>query len=265
MSAQRADANGHWVIDHVEPQTRFEIQGQIVRAGDPVLIRHVQTNVYLGSDSNCKVKNDFGAENEVHCDNHSTLNKSQNLWLEKEGRVTVDVPTKFQHVNNVFFLQCSPDHSYARPIEDLSKVDIKDVLKDIKMKICDKSLYGLRKLCRIYSSMDDGSHNLDVDDFRWGLIDLGIQVSKDEAQEICNNFDRDGCGKVHFDEFLKCLKGNMNATRMDCVNKAFAKLNANGFVKLDDVAQNFDVTAHPEVLNDQKTERDVFMEFMSLW
>lgn len=42
------------------------------------------------------------------------------------------------------------------------------------MKICDKSLYGLRKLQRILGAMDDGSHNLDVDDFRWGLIDLGI-------------------------------------------------------------------------------------------
>jgi len=83
MSASRADANGCWIIDHVDPQTRFEVQGEIVRGGEPVLLRHVATNVYLGSDGNCKVKNDFGTENEVHCDNHSTLNKSQNLEMEK--------------------------------------------------------------------------------------------------------------------------------------------------------------------------------------
>lgn len=59
------------------------------------MIRHVQTCVYLGTDKNQKYKNDFGTENEVHCYNHSTLNKSQNLALEKDGKLTVDVPTKF--------------------------------------------------------------------------------------------------------------------------------------------------------------------------
>ena len=83
MSASRPDANGCWIIDHVDPSNRFEVQGEIVRAGDPILLRHSSTNVYLGSDSNSKVKNDFGTENEVHCDNHSTLNKSQNLEMEK--------------------------------------------------------------------------------------------------------------------------------------------------------------------------------------
>ena len=65
-----------WVLDHVDPNIRFEMQGEIVKAGDPVLIRHVQTCVYLGTDKNQKYKNDFGTENEVHCYSHSTLNKS---------------------------------------------------------------------------------------------------------------------------------------------------------------------------------------------
>lgn len=70
MSAARADANGVWVIDSVEPNTRFECQGEIVKAGEPVLIRHVPTCVYLASCDKLKTKNDFGAENEVHCFNH---------------------------------------------------------------------------------------------------------------------------------------------------------------------------------------------------
>ena len=40
-------------------------------------------------------------------------------------------------------------------------------------------------------------------------------------------------------------------------------MNANGCVKLDDIAQQFDVTNHCDL--DKKSERDVFMEFMSLW
>lgn len=51
-----------------------------------------------------------------------------------------------------------------------------------------------------------GDKNLDVDDFRWGLMDFGIQVSKDEAAEVLKYFDRDGNGMVNFEEFVKTLK-----------------------------------------------------------
>ena len=76
MSAAKPDFNGVWVIDHIDPNFRFEMQGEIVKSGDPLLIRHVQTCIYLGADENSKYKNDFGSENEVFCYNHSTLNKS---------------------------------------------------------------------------------------------------------------------------------------------------------------------------------------------
>jgi len=144
LTATRPNANGVWVIDHVDPNVRFEMQGEIVKAGEPVLIRHVTTCVYMGSDDAYKYKNDFGAENEVHCTNHSSQNKSQNLALEREGRVTVDVPTKHQLAQNVFFLQTAPDASYARPIEDLAKFDVNDLIKDLKAKIFEKSCFGVR-------------------------------------------------------------------------------------------------------------------------
>jgi hypothetical protein len=58
------------------------------------LLRHAPTCVYLGSDPKYKLKNDFGAENEVHVDNHQTNFKQQQLYLEKNGRTTVDISTK---------------------------------------------------------------------------------------------------------------------------------------------------------------------------
>ena len=123
VSAARPDYNSVWVVDSVDPNSRFEMQGQVVKAGDPVLLRHVQTCVYLASCSKQKYKNDFGTENEVHCYSHSTLNKSQNLALENNGQLTSDVPTKFQEDKNVFFLQTAPEAQYARKIEDLQKFD----------------------------------------------------------------------------------------------------------------------------------------------
>jgi hypothetical protein len=95
MTAAKPNADGLWIIDHADPVLRFEMQGEIVKAGEPVLLRHVTTCVFLGADDAYKIKNDFGQENEVHCCNHQTNNKSQNLALEQNGRLTVDVPTKF--------------------------------------------------------------------------------------------------------------------------------------------------------------------------
>jgi hypothetical protein len=40
MSAAKADGNGVWVLDHVDPNVRFEMQGEIIKSGEPILIRH---------------------------------------------------------------------------------------------------------------------------------------------------------------------------------------------------------------------------------
>jgi len=36
-------------------------------------------------------------------------------------------------------------------------------------------------------------------------------------------------------------------------------------VKLDDIAQIYDASAHPDVIDGKKTPEDVFREFMSQW
>jgi len=76
VSADSGSADSVWFIDHVDPNYRFEHQGEVVQASDPVLIRHVQTSKYLAADNSFKVKNDFGTELEMHCSQYSTFNKS---------------------------------------------------------------------------------------------------------------------------------------------------------------------------------------------
>ena len=104
-------------------------------------------------------------------------------------------------------IHTAPDASYARPIAELAKFDVADLLKDIKAKIFQKSSFGIRSLQRIFRAMDqNGNCKLECDDFRWGLMDFGIQVTPEEAQEILNHFDTDKNGVVDFQEFLRCLK-----------------------------------------------------------
>jgi Ca2+-binding EF-hand superfamily protein len=80
-------------------------------------------------------------------------------------------------------------------------------VNQLRAKVLDRSAFGIRGLQRIFKAMDiKGDSNLDVDDFRWGLMDFGIQVTKDEAAEVLKYFDKDGNGKVNFQEFVNTLK-----------------------------------------------------------
>ena len=59
----------------------------------------------------------------------------------------------------------------------------------------------------------------------------------------------------------------MSEARIAVVKKAYAKMDVNGdgSVRLDDIAQFFDASKHPDVVSGKKSEQDLYMEFMSLW
>ena len=88
------DYLGVWIIDSLDPNDRLEMQGEPVRAADPILLRHCQTQNYLASD-NVRYASTFGGEKEVSCNSFALLNRTQNLSLEEKGSITTDVPTKF--------------------------------------------------------------------------------------------------------------------------------------------------------------------------
>ena len=55
--------------------------------------------------------------------------------------------------------------------------------------------------------MDDNrSGDLNFDEFRNGMQDLGLVVSNDEYQKLFQLFDRDGSGTVKYDEFLRSIR-----------------------------------------------------------
>mmetsp|Transcript_24623 Transcript_24623/g.28303 ORF Transcript_24623/g.28303 Transcript_24623/m.28303 type:complete len:253 (-) Transcript_24623:82-840(-) len=240
-----------WEIEYIDPNERFEMYGEPVKANDPVIIKHVNTNHYLASDT-VPYKNQYGGEFEVSVRSYAQKKKTQNLALEKTGMITSDVPTKYQGDENVWMICTAPDPSYSVPLEGDEEYTIEDLLKDIKNRLLERSSFGIRGLSRIFKAMDDnGNHQLDLDDFRWGLIDFGITITKDEAYQIMTAMDRDGNGTVDFDEFLRFMKGDLNAFRKNLIRQAYDKLDVNkdGMVKLDDIEQLYDASKHPDVIS----------------
>lgn len=79
-------------------------------------------------------------------------------------------------------------------------------------------------------------------------------------------FDHDKSGSVSLNEFIRAIRGDLNAARMSWINAAYKKLDVNGdgSVTLDDIAKLFDVSCHPDVQNG-RNPADAYNEFMSMW
>jgi len=103
----------------------------------------------------------------------------------------------------------------------------------------------IRSLGRIFRALDDNrNRKVDKREMAEGLIDFGINLNDDEATLMFGCFDRDQNGQIKFDEFIRVLRGDLSANRLEYIKKAYAKLDANsdGLVKLDDVAKLYDAS-----------------------
>jgi Ca2+-binding EF-hand superfamily protein len=72
----------------------------------------------------------------------------------------------------------APSASFAAPIEVLHRFDINDLIAELKSKIMSRSSAGIKQLAKIFKAMDsNGNGQLDVEDFRWGFIDFGFNLT----------------------------------------------------------------------------------------
>ena len=62
---------------------------------------------------------------------------------------------------------------------------------------------------------DNGNKKLDFEEFKKGMIEYGLNYTKEEMKELFNLFDKDKSGQIDFDEFLEHLR----------VRKVFRALN----------------------------------------
>jgi calcyphosin len=126
----------------------------------------------------------------------------------------------------------------------------------------------IRGLGRVFRILDDNrNRQIDGNELMWGLKDFDIHLSEEQAACLMKHFDRDGSGTISFDEMLRALRGDLNESRQGWIRKAYDKLDVNkdGLVKLDDIAQLYDVSQHPDVMQGKLSPEQAYRQFMSLW
>lgn len=81
-----------------------------------------------------------------------------------------------------------------------------------------RSSTGIKNLAKIFKEMDrNGNGNLDVEDFRWGFIDLGFNLTQEEAKQLLEHFDKDKNGSVNFEEFIQAIKVSYKLAPIRCL------------------------------------------------
>jgi Ca2+-binding EF-hand superfamily protein len=60
------------------------------------------------------------------------------------------------------------------------------------------------------------------------------------------------------------VRGDLNQTRLDVVNRAFSKLDkdGNGYVEYEDIKDTYSADRHPDVIQGKRTKQQVLVEFL---
>jgi len=111
----------------------------------------------------------------------------------------------------------------------------------------------------------DGTRKVDKEEFYVGLKDLGVKITKKEAEALLDYLDTSDDGYVNYDEFLVGIRGVPNAERQAVIDQAFNKFDKDGygFLNSADLKVVFDSTQHPKVLSGEETEDEIFTQFLT--
>lgn len=144
--------------------------------------------------------------------------------------------------------------------------------EEIRAKVVDlckeRSANGLRGLRRMFKAMDrNGNGSLSPIEFKYAMRDYGLTLSEIEVTQIVKHFDSNKDGQLSFDEFLRAIRGELNARRLDMVHQAYRVLDKDGSgqVTIEDIRMAYDVSFHPDFQSGKKTADEVLRDFMSVW
>ncbi|VDK85497.1 unnamed protein product [Dibothriocephalus latus] len=140
-----------------------------------------------------------------------------------------------------------------------------DCIEKLRLQCLSRGGSGIMGLARQFKIMDDdGNRSLDFKEFMKGCGDFGLQISKDECQEIFNAIDKDQSRTLDFDEFLQALRPPLSNARINLINQAFIKMDRtkDGVITAEDLKGVYNVSKHPKYLNGEWTEDQVFAEYL---
>lgn len=78
-------------------------------------------------------------------------------------------------------------------------------------------------------------------EFKKAVRDFRVGLEDKDSERLFRIFDRDGSGKIDYEEFLRGVRGEMNQFRVNLCKKAFNIMDKDksGILDLDDIKQAY--------------------------
>lgn len=139
------------------------------------------------------------------------------------------------------------------------------LIDNLRTRLAKRGTRGIASIGRKFKIADDNrSGTLDKPEFVKAMHDFRIGMTDRQSAQVYNLFDRDGSGSVSYDEFLRTIRGQMNAFRKNICTKAYKMMDIDKSSQLDinDIRQTYNAKQHPDVQAGKKTEDEVLAEFL---
>ncbi|KAL5021444.1 hypothetical protein ScPMuIL_000599 [Solemya velum] len=142
----------------------------------------------------------------------------------------------------------------------------KDPVELLRCKCLARGACGIKGLACSFKIMDDdGNRTLDLAEFKKGVQTYGLVVDEATLREMFQCFDRNGNGKVDYEEFIVNLRPPMSNARKSLITQAFVKLDktGDGVITVEDLRGVYNVKKHPKYLNGEWTEDQCLLQFLN--
>jgi len=127
-----------------------------------------------------------------------------------------------------------------------------ELVRQFKDKVLERGgSAGIHSLGRVFRLLDtDDDRRLNAEELQVGLERYGLFMDNSQVEELIGALDKDKSGSIRLDEFLKAIKGTINARRQGMIDMAYKVLdkNGNGSIQMDDIMATYSTDHDADVL-----------------
>jgi len=107
-------------------------------------------------------------------------------------------------------------------------------MEHMRKKIAARGARGISGIGKKFKIADDNnSKSLDQMEFKKAMRDFRIGLSDAQVKVAFGCFDRDGSGEISYDEFLRSIRGEMNAGRKAIAARVYKIMDSDGSGMID--------------------------------